>query len=374
MRAAPGGFTTISPLSEQETMRRFVHLSQPALSVIVAVLACLGLSGCRSSQDRGEPSIEFSRVPASGEGNPDKLEAIEGRVSGAQPGQRIVLFALSGQWWVQPFANQPFTTIQPDSKWKNLTHLGFAYAALLVDSRFHPLPTASALPSKGGAVLAVATVEGAKPTSAAKTLAFSGYQWEIRTSASNRAGTINTFAESNAWTDQAGLLHLRISGSEGHWTCAEVKLSRSLGYGSYRFVVRDVSRLEPAAVLSFFTWDDGGPIREMDIEVSRWGETEGKNAQYVIQPYFVAANTKRFDAPGGVLTHWMVWEPGRASFRTAHGSSSEIGNDVAEHVFTSGVPSPGNERIHMNLYVYDNKRNPLRHESEVIIEKFEFRP
>lgn len=354
-------------------MRRFGNLSQLTFSVTIA-LACLGLSGCRAYQGRGEPSIEFSRVPTSGEGNPDQLEPIEGRVLGAQPGQRIVLFARSGIWWVQPFANQPFTTIQPDSSWKNLTHPGSAYAALLVDSRFHPMSTAAALPNKGGAVLAVATVEGAKPTSPPKILTFSGYQWEIRTSASNRSGTINSFDASNAWTDEAGLLHLRISGSPGHWSSGEVKLSRSLGYGSYRFVVRDVSHLEPAAVLSFFSWDDGGPIREMDIEVTRWGEPEGKNAQYVIQPYFVAANTKRFDAPGGTLTHWMVWEPGRASFRTARGSSSNMRSDVAEHVFTSGVPSPGNERVHMNLYVYDNQRNPLRHASEVMIEKFEFRP
>ncbi|HLN00420.1 MAG TPA: hypothetical protein VK335_14125 [Bryobacteraceae bacterium] len=355
-------------------MRRFGRLSQPALHIIIAVPVCLGLSGCRPSRNQGVPAIEFTRVPVSGAGSPDKLEAIEGRVSGAQPGQRIVLFARSGMWWVQPFANQPFTTIQPDSKWKSLTHPGSAYAALLVDSRFHPPSTASTLPNKGDAVLAVATVEGGKAAATPKTLTFSGYQWEIRTSVSNRAGTINSFDAANAWTDQAGLLHLRISGSPGHWASGEVQLSRSLGYGSYRLVVRDVSRLEPAAVLSFFTWDDGGPIREMDIEISRWGEPEGKNAQYVIQPYFVAANTKRFDAPGGTLTHWMVWETGRASFRTAHGSSPNMRSDVAEHVFTSGIPSPGNERIHVNLYVYDNKRNPLRHESEMIIEKFEFRP
>jgi hypothetical protein len=355
-------------------MRRFGHLLQLTLNAVIAILACLGMIGCHSSPNWGEPSIEFTRVPTSGEGNPDQLNAIEGRVSGAQPGQRIVLFARSGLWWVQPFANQPFTAIQPDSKWKSLTHPGSAYAALLVDSRFRPPSTASALPNKGGAVLAVATVEGAKPNSPPKILTFSGYQWEIRTSASNRSGTINTFDASNAWVDQAGLLHLRISGTPGHWASGEVKLSRSLGYGSYRFVVRDVSHLEPAAVLSFFTWDDRGPIREMDIEVTRWGEPEGKNAQYVVQPYFVAANTKRFDAPGGTLTYWMVWGAGRVSFRTARGSSSSMRNDVAEHVFTSGVPSPANERIHMNLYVYDNKRNPLRHESEVVIEKFEFRP
>jgi hypothetical protein len=67
-------------------MRRFGHLSQPAMSATIAVLVFLGLSGCRSSSDPGEPAIEFTRVPVSGEGNPDKLEAIEGRVSGAQPG------------------------------------------------------------------------------------------------------------------------------------------------------------------------------------------------------------------------------------------------------------------------------------------------
>ena len=77
-------------------MRRFGHLSQLTFSVIIAVLACLGLSGCRAPQGRGEPSIEFSRVPASSEGSPDQLEAIEGRVLGAQPGQRIVLICT--QW------------------------------------------------------------------------------------------------------------------------------------------------------------------------------------------------------------------------------------------------------------------------------------
>ena len=47
---------------------------------------------------------------------------------------------------------------------------------------------------------------------------------------------------------------------------------------------------------------------------------------------------------------------------------------VAKHVFTSGVPSPGNEFIHLNHYVFTNNKSPLRHGSEVIIEKFEYLP
>ena len=113
----------------------------------------------------------------------------------------------------------------------------------------------------------------------------------------------------------------------------------------------------------------------MDIEISRWGEPEDKNAQYVIQPYVVPANTVRFAAPGGTLTYRMDWQPGRVAFRTVRGSSSSGERDVvAEHVFTSGVPSLGNERIHLNLYAFTGARSPMRNGSEVIVDKFEFLP
>jgi len=351
------------------------HRPAAIISAAIAVAIWLQLTNCQSSHAASEPSIEFTHVPTAGDGTPDKLEDIEGRVRGAQPGNRVVLFALSGVWWVQPLENQPFTAIQPDSKWKNTTHPGSAYAALLVDARYRPPLTVDALPEKGGPVLAVAIHKGATPNSPPRTLRFSGYQWEVRQTASDQGGSRNFYTPANAWTDQNGLLHLRVSRQEDHWVSAEVKLSRSLGFGSYRFVVRDVSRLEPAAVFALFTWDEMGPPREMDIEISRWGEPEDKNAQFVIQPYVVPANTVRFAAPAGTLTYRMDWAPGRVAFQTMRGSKPENQSAVvAEHVFTSGVPSAGNERIHMNLYVYGNKRHPLQHEFEVKVEKFEFLP
>ena len=60
----------------------------------------------------------------------------------------------------------------------------------------------------------------------------------------------------------------------------------------------------------------------MDIEISRWGEPADKNAQYVIQPYVVPANTVRFTAPEGTLTYWMDWQAGPGSFKTIRGASS----------------------------------------------------
>src|SRR5260370_27355956 len=90
-------------------------------------IICLRAVGCGSPRAQAPPSVEFTRLPPAGQGSPDILKPIEGRVTGARPGQRVVLFARSGVWWVQPLAESPFTTIQPDSQWKGSTHPGSAY-------------------------------------------------------------------------------------------------------------------------------------------------------------------------------------------------------------------------------------------------------
>jgi hypothetical protein len=339
-------------------------------------MVCLAAIGCRSTQAQAPPSIEFTRLPPAGPGSPDTLNPIEGRITGAQPGQRVVLFARSGVWWVQPLAETPFTTIQPDSHWKSSTHPGSAYAALLVEAGYKPPPTVNALPQKGGPVLAVATAEGAAlvqpPLSR---LHFSGYEWTVRQIPGNPGGSRNLYDVSNASVDQKGFLHLRIARGPAGWTSAEVYLPRSLGYGSYRFTISDISQLDPALTFTVSTWDDTGPSREMDIEISRWGESSGKNAQFVVQPYYIPANVVRFLAPAGRLTWSFDWEPGRVSFRAARGSPSAAASGVVfGHVFTSGVPSPGSEAVHLNFYISDTRHIALQHPVEVILEKFEYLP
>jgi hypothetical protein len=335
------------------------------------------LNGC-ARHPTVKPSIEFSTIPPAEEGGPDKQAPIGGRVVGHRPGQQIVLFAKAGNWWVQPTTDQPFTNIDADSKWSNSTHLGTEYAALLVEAGYRPPPTLDVLPGEGGEVVAVKTVPGTKWEQAGpRTVQFSGYEWHVRNIGSNRGGRPNSYDSGNAWTDSNGFLHLRIAQHAGQWTCAEVRLSRSLGYGSYFFVVRDVAHLEPAAVLSIFTWDDedaGQNHREMNVELAKWGDPTNKNAQYVVQPYYVPANVSRFDVPSGPLTHSFRWEPGRVAFRTVRGSSPTGSSVVSEHTFTSGVPVPGGESVHLDLFIFGNAKNPLQNDVEVVIEKFEYLP
>jgi len=343
---------------------------------VFLVVSWILLSSCRRQQANAGAFIEFIRVPQADEGGREKHDIIEGRVTGARPGQQIVLYARSRTWWVQPLVTQPFTKIEPNSTWSNATHLGTEYAALLVDPGFRPPATTNVLPAIGGAVSAVAVVKGASSPPSAS-IHFSGYEWRVRDAPSSRGGG-NDYSPANAWTDSDGALHLRIAKAPGKWTCAEVSLTRSLGYGTYSFVVRDTSHLEPAAVFGMFTWDYSGAqqnYREVDIEITRWGDPAIKNAQYVVQPYYVPANVARFTATAGALTHSFHWEPGRISFKTVRASKAgAAAGAVAEHVFTSGIPSHGIESIRMNLYVYRSATVPLEHGAEVVIEKFEYLP
>jgi hypothetical protein len=312
-------------------------------------------------------------------GGPEQLDYIEGRVSNAKPDQQIVLYARSGIWYIQPFVNRPFTKIQSDSTWKNSTHLGTEYAALLVEPGYHPESKIETLPREGNGVLAVTTATGkAAAPIILKVLHFSGYDWMVRAAASDRGGEINSYDPANAWVDQKGHLHLQMAERDGRWSCANVRLTRSLGYGTYRFVVQDSADLQPSAVLGIYTLDEGKPDEtrsEMNIELSRWGDPAKKNAQYVVQPYYVPENVSRFMVPAGVLTHTLRWQPGVASFKTTRGPVVERGSkSIGEHVFTSGVPTPAAETVHFELYEFHHTKKISQRPAEVVIEKFEYLP
>jgi hypothetical protein len=346
--------------------------------IVLAIVSAL-LIACHGSNADRAPALQITRVPVASPGGPELLDYIAGRANGARPGQQVVLYARSGIWWVQPFGDQEFTKIQPDSTWKNSTHLGTEYAALLVEPGYHPEPRLVALPQAGNGVLAVVVVKGsASAPIVPKVIHFSGYDWTVRAAGNNRGGEPNAYDPANAWVDQKGYMHLRMQEHGGRWSCAEVSLNRSLGYGSYRFVVQDTSHLPPSAVVGMFTWDDVTSFNfhnELDIELSRWGSPSSKNAQYVVQPFYVPENVARFEVPAGVLTYTFRWEPGMVSFQTVRGSSAgPSAANVNEHVFTSDVPAPAGETVHMDLYDYHHSRSTSQQPSEVVIEKFEYLP
>src|SRR6185295_17842165 len=127
----------------------------------VCLLVAL-ITGCAVSSSV-QPSIEITTVPPAEKGGGRELDEIKGRVRGASSEQKIVLYARSGDWYVEPFADQALTKTEANSIWSSTTHLGTEYAALLVESDYAPAPITSTLPAPGHGVVAVAIVEGRPP-------------------------------------------------------------------------------------------------------------------------------------------------------------------------------------------------------------------
>jgi len=363
------------------TKMKTSKIAEPNWTTTLALLVCVLAGGCHWQWGNAAPVIEFTKIPPSARGGRERVDVIAGRVKGARPGQQIVIYARSGPWWVQPWPEHPYIPIGSDATWSTETHLGYEYAALLVNPDYQPPPTVDVAPTAGGSVVAATIVKGvgSLPPLPTKPLRFSGYDWTVQTVSAVRGGINNLYDGDNAWTDDSGALHLRITKKPQGWTCAHVILTRSLGYGTYIFVVRDTSHLEPAAVLSINTFDEWGGdqnYREMDIELGRWGDaTSQENAQYGVQPFYIAGNEVQFKEPPGTLTHTLRWESGRASFRTVRGAAARGRAPVVyQHVFTSGVPSPGQELLELMLYVVASEKSPMQKDTEVVIEKFEYLP
>ncbi|MEP7342815.1 MAG: glycoside hydrolase family 16 protein [Acidobacteriota bacterium] len=308
------------------------------------------------------------------------MEVIKGTVTGATEHHKIVIYAFAGIWWVQPWADRPYTSIDPEGNWSSKIHLGTEYAALLVQESYKPIAKLDNLPDEGGLILAIARSKGRPvPPPKEAVLQFSGYEWDIRTARSNRGGGLNYFSPENAWVDQRGKLHLRIAKEGDLWTCAEVISKKTFGYGTYRFVVQNMAPMDPGMVLTFFTWNNKKPEvndREIDIEISRWGKPEQKNSQYVIQPYFLPDNSIRFESPAGMITHSFSWEPDQVFFQSVKGNESKTTSTapVFQHTFTSAIPPTQGESVCMNFYLYMALPPSSGAGAEIVIEKFIFLP
>jgi len=339
------------------------------------------LAGCRrAAKQDAEPKILFTQVPEWNPGNLNKQDVMEGKVSGTKQGQRLVIYSKSGGlWWLQPLLTSPFTPILPDGVWRNETHLGTDYGVLLVDPGYHPAAVLARLPQPEQGVVTVAVSRGQEKSSS-YFVDFSGFNWRVRWRPSDRGGTSNPYNHDNVYVDSRGALHLRIVKRDGQWTCSEVNLTRSLGYGTYSFTVEDTSKLDPFATFGIFTWDystDQENHREFDIDISRWGDPQNKNAEFVLQPSFVPVNFSRFEAPAGKLQHTIIWQPDRITMVTSRGTGPRDSFVVSKHVFTSEVPTPGSESLRMTLYAYrrpSDKMSGLQKSAEVVVDRFEYLP
>jgi hypothetical protein len=293
----------------------------------------------------------------------------------------VVIYVLTNMWWVQPFADAPFTNINADGSWTSYTHPWDNIVVLLVNpANYTPAATEITNPALDPGVLA-STEYPAGPAS----LQFSGYTWGIKTTG-NVAG--DQFDPGpNFWSNDPSVvnlasdgLHLKITEIDGMWQCGEVYLTQSLGYGTYTVQVGShldqLGQNTVAAPLFIYAATN----QELDNEYSGTGGLIASpyNAQFVVQPYTVAGNIVHYTQPSTAqFTSQMVWSADKVIFSAWNGWSSApaAGDMIYQWTYTgSYIPPPGQERVHINLWLL-NGSPPVRGVGdEMIINSFTFKP
>ena len=286
---------------------------------------------------------------------------------------RVVLWAKTDQWYVQPFIATPFTNVCSDGSWSSSTHPWSRIVALLVDKSHVPGSTRQTHPAGESGVLAWDEYPSSAPD---RVIEFAGHRWKVKNADLAGPGP-NNFSDSEANIRVAGDgLHLAITQRDGRWYSAEVFAERSLGYGSYTFqVATRLDALDYQAVFAGFVYETNS--REVDIEFSHV-LANPNFAQFVVQPYSRPGNLLRFDMRGIVeSSHRFVWHRDRIEFASWAGLDPEprAGTLLRSWIYEGpDTPPAGSERMRFNLWLFGGQPPHSGRGDEVVVRGFRFQP
>jgi hypothetical protein len=292
---------------------------------------------------------------------------------------KVVFWAETNQWYVQPYDFAPFTDISSNGSWSSYTHPWNTLVATLVDPTKYSSPaTLITNPALDPNVLAWVMY----PTGPAS-VNFSGYTWGIKTTGNGQVFDPGP----NSWSNspsvvsvQADGLHLKISKINGIWNCGEVYLLSSLGYGTYTTRINsslDNLNLNTVAAPLFIY---ASTSQELDYEFSgSGGLIPGPyNAQIVVQPYTVPGNMVRYVQPSmSQFTTQIEWRSDHVTFTSWNGSAATPapGDIIYQWTYRGpNIPSPGSERVRSNLWLLNGAAPTNGVGDEMIISSFTFNP
>ena len=207
---------------------------------------------------------------------------------------------------------------------------------------------------------------------------FSGYEWVVRTSDERKQGPgPNYFSDSeeNVWLDEGGRLHLKIVERGGNWYCSGVTLRRSQGFNKYVFYLSSrIDELDENVVGGLFTYMNDE--EEIDIEFSKWSNSENENSQFAVQPSYLQGNKTRFNLnlKSELSTHLFDWKPNKIEFASYKGHTLEPESEDVISTWTytgNNIPPDNEERLKLNLWLFKGNGPKNNQETEMIIDRVE---
>lgn len=212
-------------------------------------------------------------------------------------------------------------------------------------------------------------------------LRFSGRDWEIRPDQQGGPSD-NTWRANNVSCNADGHLVLKMTYQGGVWTSAQVTTLESFHYGRYEWKVKGpVDDLDKNVNFALFNYGGVDNEDEIDIELTRWGDPNKPNGNYVVFPDTatdpVTFEHRKFEfdlRDGDRSTHMFSWQRNRVSFQSFEGGRS-LGSTTFEPTdFVSRIPQ-NPLPVYINLWLVNGHRQPSNGAgTEVVIESFSWQP
>lgn len=161
----------------------------------------------------------------------------------------------------------------------------------------------------------------------------------------------------------------------GFWYCSGVTLRNSYGYNKYVFYVDSrVDLLNENVVGGLFTYKNDE--EEIDIEFSRWSNTQNQDAQFAVQPSYISGNKNRYDLNLETITstHFFDWKPNSIDFGSyqGHTLTPETSKVINTWTYTgANIPPDTDERLKINLWLFKGVKPSDNKEAEMIINRVE---
>lgn len=208
------------------------------------------------------------------------------------------------------------------------------------------------------------------------TITFSGQKWQIKNSPNKREAPGNNFwSDNSVWVDGKGYLHLmlRKDPESNKWFCAEISSENKFGNGSYEFWIQGrIDLLDKNVVFGLFNYAGKDYYDEIDIEFSRWGNTQNKNLHYSVYPEEGSSakiwnSSVEFSLNEPYSIHRLTKSNTSVKFESYYDIQRK---NFYTQTYNSSTISKKEMPVYINLWAFQNTPPSDQKEIEIIIQKF----
>lgn len=214
------------------------------------------------------------------------------------------------------------------------------------------------------------------------TIRWQGFTWHVKSGPNMGPGPCD-WSDQNVWVDKSGFLHLKIDNRLGKWTSSEIWTDQALPFGTYQCQVDGrIDQLDPNVVFSMFSYAGPDEVKEIDIEMAKWGNPKEMNAWWTVYPNDTKGKKTHtgfnLKLDGSFTTHRYTWSSTGVHYWMLGGhqpisSSKNVIKEWDDQPAESGhsitqTPMP----LHFNLWSFEGKPPMDGKVVEIVVRSFQW--